>query len=138
MSLNCHLTFDGECEAAFSAYQRILGGETKLLEYGKSPLANQVPPHWQRRIVHATLVLAGQELVGSDAFPDAYESPRGFSVLLAAPGRNEGKRIFDALAEGGRVNVPFQETFWSPGYGFLIDRFGVPWEINSEPERAMG
>jgi PhnB protein len=71
-------------------------------------------------------------LIGSDAFPDAYERPHGFSVLFTATDLAKGKRIFDELAEGGRVDVPFRETFWSPGYGVLVDRFGVPWEVNTD------
>ena len=132
MSLSCHLTFDGQCAAAFGTYQRVLGGEIRMLEYGKSPMSNQVPPHWQSRIIHATLVVEGRELIGSDAFPDAYERPHGFSVLFTATDLAKGKRIFDELAEGGRVDVPFRETFWSPGYGVLVDRFGVPWEVNTD------
>jgi PhnB protein len=131
MSFSCHLTFDGRCAEAFRTYQRVLGGDLKLLEYGESPMANQVPPHWQRKIVHATFVLDARELLGSDAFPDAYEPPRGFAVTLAIPDPARAKRIFESLADNGRVNVPFQETFWSPGYGFVVDRFGVPWEVNS-------
>jgi PhnB protein len=133
MSLSCHLTFDGRCEEAFRAYQRVLGGEIKtMLEYGQSPLASQVPSHWQRRIAHATLVLDAHELLGSDAFPDAYETPRGFIVTLGMADPSKAKQTFASLAEGGRIQVPFQETFWSPGYGVLVDRFGVPWELNSE------
>jgi PhnB protein len=132
MSLSCHLTFDGQCAEAFGSYQRVLGGEIRMLEYGKSPMADQVPPQWQNKIVHATLALEKQELVGSDAFPDAYERPRGFSVLFAAASLADAKRIFGGLAQGGRVHVPLQETFWSPGFGVLVDRFGVPWEINTD------
>ena len=133
MSLTCHLTFDGQCEAAFKTYRRVLGGQVKtMLEFGSSPLADQVPLDWARKIMHATLVLDGAELIGSDAFPNAYASPRGFCVLFAAPNAAEGRCIFEALADGGQVQFPFQATFWSPGYGVLVDRFGVPWEVNSE------
>ena len=51
-------------------------------------------------------------------------------MVLELPSLAEGERIFSALAEGGAVRVQFQKTFWSPGYGMLVDRFGVPWEIN--------
>jgi PhnB protein len=134
MSLSCHLTFDGQCEEAFRSYERLLGAKTvTMLEYGKSPMATQFPPHWQRRIMHATLVLDdAQELLGSDAFPDGYETPRGFAVTLAIADPARAKQIFASLAEGGRVQVPLQETFWSPGYGHLVDRFGIPWEVNAE------
>lgn len=45
----------------------------------------------------------------------------------------EGRRVFDALSEGGKVGMAFGETFWSPGYGNLTDRFGIPWMVNTIP-----
>lgn len=134
MRTNCHVAFDGECETAFRLYQRLLGGElATMLTYGASPMANQVPPEWQKRIIHATLVLDGQELLlGSDAFPGAYQRPQGFFVTLSIADLARAREIFQTLAEGGRVGMPFQETFWSAGFGVLVDRFGIPWEINCE------
>jgi PhnB protein len=134
MRANCHVSFDGQCEAAFRFYQHLLGGAiATMLTYGESPMANQVPPEWQRRIVHATLVLDGHELLlGSDAFPNTYQRPQGFSVTLGLPDLTKAKEIFQALAEDGRVDLPFQQTFWSAGFGVVTDRFGVPWEVNCE------
>jgi len=42
------------------------------------------------------------------------------------------RRVFDALAAGGSVTVPFEKTFWTEGFGMLTDRFGVPWMVNCE------
>ena len=63
---------------------------------------------------------------------DQYERPQGISVSISvAPA--DAERIFNALAEGGNVSMPFQKTFWSPGFGMVVDRFGTPWMVNSEP-----
>jgi PhnB protein len=43
-----------------------------------------------------------------------------------------GERIFNALAENGSVTMPFQKTFWSPGFGMCVDRFGIPWIVNCD------
>lgn len=132
MGIGCHLSFDGDCATAFRRYQRILGGEfTGLLTYGESPLARQVPRAWQSRILHATLVFDDQALLGSDAFPGSYVRLQGFSVSISAPVA-EAARMFTALAEGGSIRMPFERTFWSPGFGMVVDRFGIPWEINGE------
>ena len=126
-----HISFDGECREAFVAYQRILGGKlTTLMTYGESPLAASVDAKWHERIVHATLDLDGAELNGADVMPQDYRRPQGFSVILSISGVERGRGIFAALAEGGTVRMPFQATFWSPGFGVLVDRFGTPWEIN--------
>jgi PhnB protein len=133
MRIRVHLSFDGQCEAAFRAYQHILGGElVTMLKYGESPMAQQSPAEMYDKILHATLKLADQELLGADVAPGDFERPQGFSVVLDALKLAEGERIFRALAEGGSVRVPFQKTFWSPSYGMLVDRFGVPFEINCE------
>jgi PhnB protein len=51
--------------------------------------------------------------------------------------RADGERLFQALSDGGTVHVPFEPTFWSPGFGVLTDRFGIPWEINCEQAAAV-
>ena len=132
MQISIHLHFDGQCEVAFRFYQRLLGGEiTTMMKYGDSPLADTVEPRWRDRILHATLKLGDQELLGADVMPKDYARPQGFSVLLSLGGLAEAKRVFDALADGGRIHMPFQKTFWSEGFGVVTDRFGAPWEIAS-------
>jgi len=126
-----HLCFDGQCEAAFRAYHQILGGAiVTMLKYGDSPMATQVEPRWHDRIVHATLQFGELELIGVDVFPDDYQRPQGFFVTLTISELAKAKQIFISLSEGGEIRLPFQTTFWSAGFGVLIDRFGVPWEIN--------
>ena len=134
MRVSCHLAFDGQCEVAFRTYERLLSGEiATMLKFGDSPVADQVPREWQQRILHATLTMDGRDLLmGSDAFPNAYERPQGFSATVGVAELQRAREIFDALAEGGRVHMPFQKTFWSAGFGVLVDRFGIPWEINCE------
>lgn len=134
MRFYCHLSFDGRCEEAFRFYHRLFGGQfPTLLRYGESPMAGQVPKEWQQKVIHATLVIDDQELLGNDAFPNAFERPQGFAVTLGGmQDPVKARELFNALAEGGRIALPFQETFWSAGYGVLTDRFGIPWEVNCE------
>jgi PhnB protein len=63
--------------------------------------------------------------------PGQYQHPQGFFVTLTLEDKDRAREIFDALAATGDVQVPFQETFWSPGFGVVIDQFEVPWEINA-------
>ena len=134
MGISCHLSFDGQCEVAFRTYERLLDAKiVTLLRFGESPLARDVPPQWQQRILHATLRLSDRDsLAGSDASPNSYERPRGFAALLGVTDLNKATEVFAALAEGGLIHMPLQETFWSAAFGVLVDRFGVPWEINCE------
>ena len=68
----------------------------------------------------------------SDAPPASYKAPQGMHVSISVASPTEGERIFKALAENGKVSMPFQKAFWSPGFGMLVDRFGIPWMVNTE------
>ena len=132
MKIRPHLTFDGECKAAFLRYRQVFGGSLRMLTYGESPTAAGVDPKWRDRIVHATLCFDEEELAGADVLPGEYRKLQGMFVLVSIEGLAKAERTFAALAEGGEVKLPFQETFWSAGFGVLVDAFGVPWEINTE------
>ena len=67
---------------------------------------------------------------GADASCGGYEPVQGFSVSIQAADVAEGRRLFDALAQGGQAVMPFAATFWSPGFGMVKDRFGTPWMVN--------
>lgn len=135
MRISPHLTFDGHCKAAFLVYHRIFGGDLRtMLTYGESPMASQVDPQWHDRIAHATLSLGDVELTGADVPSRDYGRPQGFFVTLTLDNPARAESIFHALAEDGDVRLPFRQTFWSPGFGVVIDRFGVPWELNSTHE----
>ncbi|AWN43615.1 VOC family protein [Methylobacterium durans] len=134
MRLNQYLFLSGRCEEAFRTYQRILGGEiTLMLKHADTPAASHVPPEWQDKIMHACLDLGGRRLMGSDAPPGRAKPLGGFCVQVAAGSVAEAERAFAALAEGGAVTMPLQQTFWSERFGMLVDRFGVPWMIDCEP-----
>jgi PhnB protein len=136
MKLNPHLSFDGECEAAFKFYQRCFGGEiVTMLTWGNSPMAREVPPEWHQKICHATLTFGANALMGTDVPPDQYERPVGFQVLLGIDDPADAERIFHALAENGTVQMPLQKTFWAARFGVVTDPFAVPWEINCEQAR---
>ena len=135
MHISPHLCFDGQCREAIERYQRILGGTIEtMLTYGESPMASSTDPRWHDRIVHASLLLGAIELTGVDMIPGAYHRPQGFFVTLTVNGVARAQDIFKSLGERGAIQVPFEKTFWSPGFGVLVDRFSIPWEINANGE----
>ncbi len=134
MQLNPYLTFDGQCEAAFKFYQKVLGGDiVAMIPHEGSPAAEHVPPEWRSKIMHARLAIGDRVLMGSDAPPDRREPMKGFSVTLGVDDPAEAERVFHALAEGGAVCMPIQKTFWAERFGMCTDRFGTPWMVNCEP-----
>jgi PhnB protein len=130
--LDAYLTFDGNCADAMRFYERTLGGKLEMLmTHAESPMAAQTPRGSADRIMHARLVIDGRILMASDSMVGhPYEGMKGFSLSLVYPTVTDAQRAFDALAEGGRVNMPLQKTFWAEAFGMLVDRFGTPWMVN--------
>lgn len=136
MQLNPYLSFKGQCEAAFKFYAQCLGGRIDvMMTYGETPMAEKMPSDQRKNIVHARLSVGSQVLMGGDAPPNYYSEPQGFSVSIGIEDPAEAERIFAALAENGKVQMPIAETFWALRFGMVIDQFGIPWMINCEKPR---
>lgn len=131
MQLSPYLLFNGDCEAAFKFYEKVLGGKIGgMRTHAGSPAEQQMPAEWRDKILHAFMTVGDTILMASDAPPGHYEKPQGFSVSIQLKDLAEAERMFNALSENGAVRMPFQQTFWSPGFGMLVDQFGIPWMIN--------
>jgi PhnB protein len=131
MDVTPYLNFNGTCAAAFRFYEQLLGGHIEFLQtHGDSPMKDHVPPDWQEKVIHVCLNVNGKRLMGSDAPAEHFVPAQGMYINLQVAGVAEGKRMFDALAAGGSVTMPFAQTFWSKGFGMVTDRFGTPWMVN--------
>ena len=127
------LSFNGQCEAAFRFYEECLNGKiATMLTWGESPMAAEMPPGWDAKIIHATFKIGNGEITGSDVPAGDYKQPQGFEVMLQMDDAGAAERVFRALAEKGKAVMPLQETFWALRFGVLIDQFGIPWSINCE------
>jgi PhnB protein len=137
MSLSPYLYFDGQCEEAFHFYEKCLGGAiTFMMRYEGSPMSGQVPTEWAKKILHAGLASGDGVMEGCDAMPGQYKKPQSFCVMLRPKDTAQADRIFNALSEGGTVQIPIAETFWALRFGMVIDRYGVPWLVNCEKPAA--
>ena len=133
MQLNPYLFFNGSCEEAFRFYERVLGGRiVAMMTHEGTPTAEHTPAEWRGKIIHARMIVGDQVLMASDAPPGHQEDMKGFSINVGVDDPSEAERIFHALAEGGTVRMPIQETFWAVRFGMLVDRFGTPWMVNCE------
>jgi len=133
MQMNPYLNFGGDCEEAFKFYEECLDGKLgEIFRYAGTPVSEQVPPDWQNKVMHGSMTIGEQVLMGADIAPDRYEKPQGFSLSLQIKNTTEAERIFQLLAKDGTVVMPLQKTFWAARFGMLVDRFGIPWMINCE------
>ncbi|WP_230552732.1 VOC family protein [Teredinibacter turnerae] len=131
MNLSFHIDFDGRCEEAFHFYAEYLDAKIGLIvKIADSPLASTTPENWQSKILHGNIHIQGIDIAGADVQPDSYVKPQGFSLLLGLQSEAQVKSVFNQLSCGGKVILPPQNTFWSPCYAIVIDRFNVPWKLN--------
>lgn len=120
-------------EEAFRFYEKLLDGKIESIsKFGDSPDADEHPT-MRDKVMHVRMLIDGQPLMGSDAPSGYYSKPQGTYVSINVDKPAEGKCIFDALADGGDVHMPFEKTFRAAGgFGMAADRFGTPWMVNCE------
>lgn len=130
MSFSPYLFFSGNCADAFSRYREIFGGQLHMTRNSDVPEDSRMPGG-PDSVMHAALPLGDNALLMGSDDPTGTGGPKvGFSVCFTAPGEKEAVRVYEALADGGKVTMPFAPTFWSQGFGMCNDRFGVPWMID--------
>jgi PhnB protein len=130
MQVQPYLSFDGRCEEAIQFYQRALGAEvTTLIRFKDAPDRGMIPTGSEDKVMHASLRIGDATVLASDGRCRGKPAFQGFSMSLAAADEAEAERLFAALAEGGQVTMPLAQTFFSPRFGMLADRFGVQWMV---------
>lgn len=133
MEVSPYLIFNGNCAEAFRVYEQVLGGTIVMMQtHGDSPMKDEVSADWRDKVLHVRMEVGSFVLMGSDGPAEHYAPPQGLYVSVSVEA-GDAERIFNALAEGARVTMPFEKTFWSPGFGMLVDRFGTPWMVNTDP-----
>jgi PhnB protein len=138
MSFNPYLFFSGNCGEAFQRYHEIFGGELNIVKQADVPEDSRMPGASPDSVMHASIKLGDAFLMGSDD-PTGTGGPMvGAAVAFTSEDEAESKRLFDALADGGEITMPFGRTFWSKGFGMCTDRFGVPWMLDTAGEPAGG
>jgi PhnB protein len=129
-----YLAFDGNCADAMGFYAKVLGGKLDLMTFGQSPMSEQTPKSARDKILHARLTLEGNgSLYAGDSPPGMpYQGIHGVSIALNYDSGAQADRIFNALADGGKVTMAIGPTFWAKRFGMVIDKFGCPWIVNGE------
>lgn len=135
MKLNPYLAFDGNCREAFDFYVQVLGAQSEgVMTWAEGPMADQIATDYKDKVMHGSILLGEDRIMACDRPPgdDPYEGIKGVNVVINVDDPAEAERHFAALAEGGRVTMPIDETFWAQRFGMLVDKFGVPWMVNCE------
>lgn len=130
MQVQPYLFFDGRCEEAIDFYRKTLGAEvTALMRFKESPDPEMCPAGSGEKVMHSSFQIGETTVMASDGQCSGKPSFEGFALTIQAATPAEAERFFNALSEGGLVQMPLGETFFSPSFGMLADRFGVSWMV---------
>ena len=132
MHLHPYLFFEGRCEEAIEFYKKAVGAEVNMLLRNKEspePHSQRLAPGNENKVMHATVHIGEYRVSMSDGLCQGQPDFKGFSLSIGVSSEADAKRIFDALADGGKVTMPLSKTFFSPQFGMVKDRFGMPWMV---------
>ena len=132
MKLNPYLHFDGDAEDALNFYKDALGGEIIMISrYGDSPMPSD--EDWKNKLMHSRLLFDGNLIMISDAFKGNMAKKEGnVQLSVEVESIDRINEVFSKMAEGGKVTMELQDTFWGARFGMLKDKFGVDWMFNHE------
>lgn len=138
LRMNPYLMFNGNAREAVAFYEKALDGKVAgIMTFGEGPSDpnHPMPEAAKNLIMHAMLKVDETDMMFSDMFPGTpFHQGNNVTIALVSTDVSRTEKVFSALAEGGQVTMPLQKTFWSPAYGMLTDKFGVPWQITTEAE----
>ncbi len=133
MQVQPYLFFSGNCEEALELYKKELGAEVQVMfRYKESPEpapADKVPANWGDKIMHANVRIGETQVMASDGCPQEGAGFKNFSLTISAANEADADRLFNALADGGQVQMPLGKTFFSPRFGMVTDKFGLCWMV---------
>ena len=133
MQVQPYLFFNGHAEEAFAFYGRVLGAEvTELMRFKDAPdppPPGAIPPNSENKVMHATLRIGDSTIMASDGGCSGATSFQGFALSVDFPDEQAARKAFDALADGGTVQMPIGKTFFSPCFGMVADKFGMGWMV---------
>jgi PhnB protein len=130
MKIEPYLFFNGRCDEALAFYKQAIGAEVQfLMRFKESPEPAMHPPGFADKVMHATFKVGDTEIMASDGRCDGNVSFQGFGLAINVANSDQARRYFDALGQGGQIQMPLGKTFFSPAFGMVIDKFGVLWMV---------
>ena len=127
--LNPYLHFSGNAREAMEFYRSVLGGELDVMTFGDAGGGGGEYP--DDGVMHAFLRTAdGLELMASDGHDPDAAGPDRLSLSVSGDDEATLRRWFEALAEGGKVDVPLEKQVWGDTFGQVTDRHGMRWLVN--------
>lgn len=141
-TVNVYLTFNGNCEEAFTFYQSVFGGAFPYIgRFKDMPQEGENKPMSEadgNKIMHVTLPISKETtLQGSDTVGEwaaSFKQGNNFSISINAETKEEADKLFNGLSDGGQITMPMNQTFWGAYFGMFTDKFGIAWMVNFDEQ----
>ena len=130
MNVQPYLSFEGRAQEAIDFYTLAIGAKVDAVM-----LFKDAPPDMQAhmpnkdKVMHAAFKVGDTTIMATDGQCTGKGSFTGISLTLNAGSNAEAEKLFNALAQGGKVNMPISETFFAHRFGMVADKFGVGWMV---------
>lgn len=136
LRLTPYLMMNGNAKEAIEFYEKALDAKVLFSQtFGEMPENPEFPlPESAKGLIsHAMLKVGENDLMFSDIFPgQPHQTGSQVTICISSNDPSKSKQIYEALLDGGQVNMPLQETFFSPLYGIVTDKFGVTFQLYTE------
>jgi len=132
-----YLFFEGRCEEAIEFYKGALGAKVEMMmrfRENPEPQPGMCAPGSEDKIMHAAFHVGDSLVMASDGMAGGKPEFKGFSLSVNAKDAAHADKLFNALANGGKVTLPMARTFFSPRFGMVTDKFGVGWMVIVPPQ----
>ena len=137
MKVQPYVFFDGKCDEALEFYQRALGAKvTAVMRWKDAPDQSMVTPGQENKVMHSEFQVGETVILASDGRCMGKPSFQGFALTITADNDADAKRLFNALGDGGQVQMPLEKTFFASLFGMVADKFGVGWMVIVESSAA--
>lgn len=139
-AINPYLNFPGTTEEAFNLYKSVFGGEfIAVMRFKDVPGIGDIRPEDQDKIMHIALPIGNNIIMATDALESMgqrLQKGNNQHICISADSREQADQFFNALAEGGKVEMPMEDMFWGDYFGSLQDRYGINWILSYENKKS--
>jgi PhnB protein len=130
MNVQPYLSFEGRAQEAIDFYKSALGAKVDMVMHFKdAPPEMQTSPESKDKVMHSAFHIGDTQVMATDGQCSGKATFSGITLTLNAASTAEAEKLFNALAQGGKVNMPMSETFFAHRFGMVADKFGVGWMV---------
>jgi PhnB protein len=130
MNVQPYLSFEGRAQEAIDFYKSAVGAKVEMvMQFKEAPPEMQANIAHKDKIMHSAFKVGDTTIMATDGQCSGKSTFSGITLTINATSNGEAEKLFNALAQGGKVNMPMSETFFAHRFGMVNDKFGVGWMV---------